>query len=56
MSELQTTSAPGVSAAAARRLVDLGACIEHLEATGNLLRVKTEVDPVHELAGIAKRF
>jgi len=45
-----------VSAATARRLVDLGACIEHLEAAGNLLRVKSEVDPRHELAGIAKRF
>lgn len=41
---------------AARRLVDLGACIEHLETTGNLVRVCTEVDPRHELAGIARRF
>jgi 2,5-furandicarboxylate decarboxylase 1 len=45
-----------VAAAAAKRLVDLGACIEHLEATGNLLRVRTEVDPKHELAGIARRL
>jgi hypothetical protein len=45
---------PARTGAAARRLVDLAACIEHLEATGNLLRVRTEVDPKHELAGIAK--
>jgi len=37
-------------------LVDLGACIEHLERTGQLLRVHTEVDPRHELAGVARRF
>lgn len=47
---------PARTGAAARRLVDLAACIEHLEATGNLLRVRTEVDPKHELAGIAKRL
>jgi 2,5-furandicarboxylate decarboxylase 1 len=47
---------PARAGAAARRLVDLAACIEHLEATGNLLRVRTEVDPKHELAGIAKRL
>ncbi len=37
------------------RLVDLKACIDYLEKTGNLVRVKSEVDPVHELAGIAKK-
>lgn len=56
MSEAQAAASAAMSAAVARRLVDLGACIEHLEATGKLLRVKTEVDPRHELAGIAKRF
>ncbi|MGO9572023.1 MAG: UbiD family decarboxylase [Desulfomonilaceae bacterium] len=40
----------------ANRLVDLTACIEYLEKTGNLVRVKSEVDPVHELAGIAKKY
>jgi 2,5-furandicarboxylate decarboxylase 1 len=45
-----------LTGAATQRLVDLGACIEHLEATGNLLRVRSEVDPKHELAGIAKRL
>jgi len=45
-----------MSAAVADRLTDLGACIEHLEATGNLLRVRTEVDPRFELGGVAKRF
>ena len=46
----------GVPRAAAARLVDLGACIAHLEATGNLLRVRTEVDPKLELAGVARRL
>ncbi|MBW1981414.1 MAG: UbiD family decarboxylase [Deltaproteobacteria bacterium] len=40
----------------ARRLVDLTACIEYLEDTGNLVRVKSEVDPEYELAGIAKKY
>ncbi|MBI3373507.1 MAG: UbiD family decarboxylase [Betaproteobacteria bacterium] len=44
------------AAAVAARLVDLGACIDHLEKTRNLARVRSEVDPRHELAGIAKRF
>lgn len=42
--------------AAGPRLVDLDACIAHLDKTGNLVRVKSEVDPVHELAGVAKRL
>lgn len=42
--------------AVAARLVDLGACIDHLAASGNLLRVRTEVDPKHELAGVARRL
>jgi 2,5-furandicarboxylate decarboxylase 1 len=45
-----------VSASVARRLVDLGECIAHLERTGNLVRVRSEVDPYHELAGIARKF
>lgn len=45
-----------MSAAVADRLTDLGACIEHLEATGNLLRVRTEVDPRFELGGVAKQL
>src|SRR5574340_974860 len=44
------------AAAAADPLVDLQACIARLEQIGQLVRVKTEVDPRHELAGIAKRF
>ena len=48
--------APPVSRASAKRLVDLGACIDFLERTGNLVRVRSEVDPRHELAGIAQRF
>lgn len=40
----------------ADRLADLGACIDHLDQAGALLRVKTEVDPVHELAGVARRL
>lgn len=40
----------------AKRLVDLGACIEFLQERSNLVRVCSEVDPEHELAGIAKRY
>jgi len=40
----------------ARRLIDLQACIAFLDASGKLLRVRSEVDPRHELAGIARRF
>lgn len=48
--------AGGGRGGAAARLADLGACIAHLEATGNLLRVRTEVDARHELAGVARRL
>ena len=44
------------AAAKAKRLVDLGACIDFLDKTGNLVRVRSEVDARHELAGIARRF
>jgi|GEM_PF-6353946 len=37
-------------------LIDLNACIERLAANGDLVRVRSEVDPVHELAGVAYRF
>ena len=40
----------------ARGLTDLQAYIEHLEANNFLARVKSEVDPHFELAGIAKKF
>ena len=39
-----------------KRLVDMDACIAHLEETGNLVRVKSPVSVTHELAGIAKKF
>jgi len=39
-----------------RRLVDISACVTYLEETGNLIRVKSPVSAIHELAGIAKRF
>ena len=42
--------------AQARRLVDLGACIDFLDKSGRLLRVRTEVDGRFELAAVAKRF
>lgn len=41
---------------AAKRLVDLTSCIKYLENTGNLVRVKSEVDLKYDLAGIAKKF
>lgn len=40
----------------AKRLTDLGACIDFLEESGQLIRVKTEVDRTHELAAVAKRL
>lgn len=38
------------------RLVNIKKCIEYLEKTGDLVRVKSEVDPTYELAGIAKKY
>src|SRR4030042_3430247 len=38
------------------RLVDIKKCIDYLEKAGNLVRVKSEVDPKFELAGIAKKY
>ncbi|MFH0789187.1 MAG: UbiD family decarboxylase [Pseudomonadota bacterium] len=38
------------------RLVDIKKCITYLGKTGDLVRVKTEVDPEFELAGIAKHY
>ena len=45
-----------VSGPLAKRLVDQSACIAFLERTHQLVRVRSEVDPRHELAGIARRF
>lgn len=54
---------PGLSSAVegaavdrADRLVDISKCIAHLDGTGNLVRVKSEVDLRHDLAGIAKKY
>lgn len=47
---------PAASTPPVQSLVDLGACIDHLDKTGQLVRVHSEVDPQHELAGIARRF
>lgn len=40
----------------ANGLHDLGRIIETLDRQGRLVRVRSEVDPVHELAGLAARF
>jgi 2,5-furandicarboxylate decarboxylase 1 len=40
----------------AARLVDLAACIDFLDRSGNLIRVRSEVDAHHELGGIARRL
>jgi 2,5-furandicarboxylate decarboxylase 1 len=37
-------------------LADLQTCLQMLEASGDLVRVRSEVDPVHQLAGVAYRF
>lgn len=52
----QAAEPAGKPADVANRLVDLSDCIAYLEKTGNLVRVKSEVDPKFELAGIAKKF
>ena len=39
-----------------RQLIDLQAYITYLEEHNHLIRIKTEVNPVFELAGIAKKF
>lgn len=41
---------------ATKNLLDIQSYIAFLEDQDHLLRVKSEVDPVHEMAGIAKRF
>ena len=38
------------------RMIDLKKCIEYLDRTGNLVRIKSEVDAKYELAGIAKKY
>ena len=48
----QSPVSPGVG----DRLVDIKKCIDYLEKAGNLVRVKSEVDPKFELAGIAKQY
>jgi len=45
-----------VSSEVGDRLVDIKKCIDYLEKTGNLVRVKSEVDPKYEIAGIAKKY
>ena len=40
----------------AGRLVDLGTCIDFLQGNNSLVRICSEVDPAHELAGIAKKY
>ena len=40
----------------ADRLSDLTACIDFLDRAGQLIRVRSEVDPVFELAGIARQL
>lgn len=42
--------------AVADRLADLGASLRYLDRIGALIRVHSEVDPVFELAGIARRL
>jgi 2,5-furandicarboxylate decarboxylase 1 len=56
LTPLGASAQPAPSTQTGDRLIDLKACIAFLEKTGNLVRVKSEVDPVHELAGIAKQY
>ncbi len=52
----RTGSAAEVPRGAAKRLVDLHACIAFLEKRSRLVRVRSEVASRFELAAIAKRF
>jgi len=45
-----------MSADIAKRLIDLSECVKFLEENNNLLRIKSEVEAVHELGGIAKKL
>ena len=40
----------------AAEIADLGAIIDWLDRKGRLVRVRSEVDPAHQLAGIAAKF
>ncbi len=40
----------------AERLVDLDTCLSFLRESGCLVRVCSQVDPWHELAGIARHY
>jgi 2,5-furandicarboxylate decarboxylase 1 len=40
----------------ANRLTELTSCLEHLEESGRLVRVRSVVSAKHELAGIAKQY
>jgi 2,5-furandicarboxylate decarboxylase 1 len=39
-----------------KNLIDLNLCLERLATNGDLVRVRSVVDPVHELAGVAYHF
>ena len=41
---------------AERKLIDLQSCVEFMQRHNHLIRVKSEVDPDLELAGIARKF
>ena len=40
----------------ANRLAELTSCLEHLEESGRLVRVRSVVSAKYELAGIAKQY
>ena len=56
LAPLSGVAQPSMSPEVGDRLVDIRKCIDYLEKTGNLVRVKSEVDPNYELAGIAKKY
>ena len=53
---LSAAAAPAIPREVGDRLVDISKAIDYLDKTGNLVRVKSEVDPNLELAGIAKQY
>lgn len=53
---LRSFAQPAIPVEVGDRLVDIKKTIAYLEKSGDLVRVKSEVDPKFELAGIAKKY
>jgi 2,5-furandicarboxylate decarboxylase 1 len=50
------TASPAMPESIAKRLVDLDSCLDYLDRSGLLVRVRSAISAKHELAGIARRY